>query len=149
MQIVLPTEQFIRDIHDIVIQNQPNGRKGELHPHVVGLAIERPKQYIFYEECNFHKVCAVILHTIARKHPFLDGNKRTALVVTIATYKLNGIGLDYSQVDQDDFVNLMLWVVKDKPEIDAIAERLTVLTNKYALKGAKRALQKAEYQFDI
>lgn len=147
MQVVLPSEEFIREIHDLILENHP-GRKGDLHPGVIDLAIQRPKQYILYEECNFHTVCAVILHTIARKHPFQDGNKRTALVVTIATYRLNGIELDYSQVNQDDFVNLMLWVVENRPEIHDIAGKLAVLTNKYATKGAKRALQKASYNFD-
>src|SRR5680860_565828 len=109
MYIVLPTEEFIRDIHDSVIKYY-GGREGDLHPSAISLAIERPKHYIYYEECNFHTVCAVILHTLARKHPFFDGNKRTALVVTIATYRFNGIELDYEQSLQGDFVDLMLWV---------------------------------------
>lgn len=147
MLVVLPSEEFIRDIHDVVLEYH-GGRKGILHHNVLSLAIERPKHYIYYEECNLHVVCAVILHTIARKHPFVDGNKRTALVVTIATYKLNKIGLDFKQVDQEEFVELMLWVVQKKPDIMEIAERLTILTNKYALVGAKRALKRAEYDFD-
>ena len=31
---------------------------------------------------------------IAKNHPFLDGNKRTALVVSITFVKLNGCDLD-------------------------------------------------------
>jgi death-on-curing protein len=148
MLVVLPSEEFIKDVHDLIVENY-GGRSGILHPSVLSLAVDRPKHYIYYEHCNFHTVCAVILHTIARKHPFVDGNKRTALVVTIATYKLNKIGLDYSQADQEEFVDLMLWVVEHKPTIEEIAKKLTHLTNKYALKGAQRALQKAEYNFEI
>lgn len=148
MHVVLPTEEFIRQMHEAVIEFS-GGRSGELHPSTIKKAVDRPKHYIYYEECNFHKVCAVILHTLARKHPFIDGNKRTALAVTIATYRLNGINLDYDQVIQGDFVDLMLWVVNDSPDIDEITEKLTILTNKYAKKSARKALEKAEYEFEI
>ena len=76
-------------------------------------------------------------------------NKRTALAVTIATYRLNGINLDYDQVIQGDFVDLILWVVNDSPDIDEITKELTILTNKYAKKSARKALEKAECEFEI
>ena len=147
MNVILPTEDFILDIHQSVIDYY-GGKSGILHQNAIDMAIERPKNYIYYEECNFHTVCAVILHTIARKHPFLDGNKRTALVVTIATYRLNGIELDFEQTIQGDFVDLMIWVVEDKPSINEISKKLEALTNQYAHKGARRALLRAQYKFD-
>ncbi len=148
MLILLPDEDFIRDIHQIII-DEFNDESGELHPKVVGLALDRAKQYINYEECNLHKVFAVVLDTLANKHPFIDGNKRTALITTITAYRLNGIDLAYNNINQDDFVNLMLWVVDRNVQknIDDIAEKLMILINKYATKGAKLALSTAEYQF--
>lgn len=148
MLIRLPDESFIREVHQIIIEAFDD-EAGDLHPEVVSIALERAKQYINYSECNLHDVCAVILDTLANRHPFLDGNKRTALTVTLTVYRLNGIDLDYLHANQDDFVELMLWVVdpQESPTIEAIAGRLYELVNKYAAKGARRALQKAEYSF--
>lgn len=148
MLILLPSEEYIREIHQIIIE-EFDDEEGDLHPEVVGIALERAKQYINYEECNLHKVFAVVLDTLANKHPFIDGNKRTALITVMSAYKLNGVDLSYKHLVKEDFVNLMLWVVDRKIEknIDDIAEQLMVLINKYATKGAKIALSTAEYQF--
>jgi len=148
MLILLPSEEYIREIHQIIIE-EFDDEDGDLHPEVVGLALERAKQYIYYEECNLHKVFTVVLDTLANKHPFIDGNKRTALITAISAYQLNGIDLSYKHIVQDDFVNLMLWVVDRniKKSIDDIAEKLMTLINKYATKGAKLALSTAEYKF--
>ena len=148
MLILLPSEEYIREIHQIIIE-EFDDEDGDLHPEVVSLALERAKQYINYEECNLHKVFAVVLDTLANKHPFIDGNKRTALITVISAYRLNGIELSYEHIVQDDFVDLMLWVVDRKigKDIDDIAEQLTILINKYATDGAKIALSTAEYQF--
>jgi death-on-curing protein len=146
MYVHLPSEEFIREIHEMVIEYF-GGKQGELHPGIINLAIERPKQYIFYENCNFHTVCAVILQTLACKHPFVDGNKRTALTTTISVYRLNGIDLDYEQASQKEFVDLMLWVVENKPSIQEISIKLETLTNRYEKAGAKRALSRARYLF--
>lgn len=94
-------------------------------------------------------VFAVVLDTLANRHPFIDGNKRTALVTVMSAYRLNGVDLSYEHLVKEDFVNLMLWVVDRKIEkdIDDIAEQLMILINKYATDGAKIALSTAEYQF--
>lgn len=148
MLILLPSEEYIREIHQIIIE-EFDDEDGDLHPEIVSLALERAKQYINYEECNLHKVFAVVLDTLANKHPFIDGNKRTALVTVMSAYRLNGVDLSYEHLVKEDFVNLMLWVVDRKIEkdIDDIAEQLMILINKYATDGAKIALSTAEYQF--
>ena len=148
MLILLPSEEYIREIHQIII-DEFDDEDGDLHLEVVGIALERAKQYINYEECNLHKVFAVVLDTLANKHPFIDGNKRTALITAISAYRLNGIELSYKHIAQDDFVDLMLWVVDRNinKSIDDIAEKLMIIINKYATKGAKLALSTAEYQF--
>jgi len=148
MLILLPSEEYIREIHQIIIE-EFDDEDGDLHPEVVSLALDRAKQYINYEECNLHKVFAVVLDTLANKHPFLDGNKRTALVTTVSSYRLNGVDLSYEHLAQEDFVDLMLWVVdrSERKSIDDIAMKLMILINKYATKGAKLALSKAEYKF--
>jgi len=47
---------------------------------------------------HFREEAAVLLEIIAREHPFVDGNKRTAFAAADATVRLNG----YRIVVQDD-----------------------------------------------
>ena len=42
-----------------------------------------------------HENAAQYLRLLTANHPFVDGNKRTALVSTVAFYALNGYSLDY------------------------------------------------------
>jgi len=116
MIISLPSADYIRGIHQIIIEE-----------------------------------FAVVLDTLANKHPFIDGNKRTALVTTISAYRLNGIELSYQHIVQDDFIELMLWVVDRNinKSIDDIVEKLIILINKYATNGAKLALSTTECQFSV
>jgi death-on-curing protein len=39
------------------------------------------------------KLAAVYAHGLAKNHPFLDGNKRTALIVALAFLRVHGHGL--------------------------------------------------------
>jgi len=66
MIILLPSADYIRGIHQIIIE-EFDDEDGDLHPEVVSLELERAKQYINYEECNLHKVFAVVLDTLANK----------------------------------------------------------------------------------
>lgn len=77
MQIYLPVEEIIMELHDAII-DVSGGKKGVLKPGVINAAIHRPKTYLSYHEnCNIHTVCGVLLDSIARNHAFADGNKRT------------------------------------------------------------------------
>jgi death-on-curing family protein len=135
MLIYLPTYDMIMGLHDAIIEIS-GGKPGMLHPEVVDAAIHRPKTYLSYhEDCTLHTVCAVLMDSIARNHGFSDGNKRTGLMTAILTYELNGIALNMYADKTDEFENLVLWVVNEKPEIPDIAARLEALTNKYK-KGA-------------
>ena len=41
-----------------------------------------------------HEMAAAYLFHIARNHPFVDGNKRAALIATLAFLRLNGLALE-------------------------------------------------------
>lgn len=45
-----------------------------------------------------------MLHSLARNHAFLDGNKRTALVAVTAFYAMNRWELDLEQGDAVDLL---------------------------------------------
>ena len=60
----------------------------------------------FLHESVPHMAAAYLFH-IAKNHPFLDGNKRTALAAAIALLGLNGWSLD---VDSDELIETVLGV---------------------------------------
>ena len=57
-------------------------------------AMARPQNLAAYEEPDIAALAAAYAFGIARNHPFLDGNKRLALVVSETFLGLNGAWLD-------------------------------------------------------
>lgn len=58
-------------------------------------ALARPKNLFNYESDNasIPRLAACYAFGLARNHPFVDGNKRVALVASLLFLKLNGIDL--------------------------------------------------------
>lgn len=74
---------------------------GDVEIRDVGLlesASARPRSAAFGEDAypSIHLKAAALLHSVARNHPLVDGNKRLALAATIAFYGLNGLRLTMS-----------------------------------------------------
>jgi death-on-curing protein len=53
----------------------------------------RPQNLAVYGEPDAAALAAAYAYGIARNHPFIDGNKRTAAVVSETFLMLNGYGL--------------------------------------------------------
>jgi len=60
---------------------------------------------------------ANLLMEIARRHPFLDGNKRTAFESMITFLEINGKKLEVGQTSR---FNVVVWSVKPKTSIEEI-----------------------------
>jgi death on curing protein len=74
-------------------------RIGEPRPRDVGLvasAVARPRTSVFGEDAypDLHTKSAALLHSLARNHAFVDGNKRVAWLSMGAFYWINGMLLD-------------------------------------------------------
>ena len=56
-------------------------------------ALARPQNLLAYSEetPSLHELAAAYAFGIARSHPFVDGNKRTALVVALTFLLVNGL----------------------------------------------------------
>lgn len=86
-------------------------------------AMGRPQHLFTYESQDLCRLAGAYAHGIAKNHPFVDGNKRVAFVLTRVFLGLNGLrfnppeaeavvmveGLASSQVSEADFV---LWLQK-------------------------------------
>jgi death on curing protein len=91
-------------------------------------AADRPRTSVFGEDAypTFAAKAAALLHSIARNHPLVDGNKRLAWAATRTFCLLNGRDLTYESVDAAErFVLDVAAGVVDVSEICAwIDERL-------------------------
>lgn len=62
-------------------------------------ALARPLNLLAYGEPDAADLAASYAFGLARNHPFVDGNKRTALVVSETFLMLNGYTLNASNVE--------------------------------------------------
>jgi death-on-curing protein len=69
-------------------------------------ALARPRASAFGEDAypDIHRKAAALLHSLARNHALVDGNKRIALAATIAFLGMNGIRLTLSNDEAYDVV---------------------------------------------
>lgn len=85
-------------------------------------AVLRPQQTIFGSDAypDIHTKAAAMLHSLIRNHPFIDGNKRTAVLSMIVFYNLNGHALEL-EIDQGQLVALAIDVAERQIDVEAIA----------------------------
>jgi death-on-curing protein len=87
-------------------------------------ALARPRSTAFGEETypSIHGKAAALLHSLARNHALVDGNKRLALAATIAFYGLNGVRLTLTN---DEAYELVIAVsAGDIDDVETITARL-------------------------
>lgn len=75
------------------------GAEGVRDAGALESAMMRPRNLAQYEEPDAAALAAAYAYGIARNHPFVDGNKRTAAVVAETFLALNGYGLDASDAE--------------------------------------------------
>ena len=81
-------------IHDRQLAEH-GGAEGVRDDGLLESALALPQQMLAYGEPppDLADLAAVLAHGLARNHPFVDGNKRTAYVVCRTFLALNGCGL--------------------------------------------------------
>ena len=86
-------------------------------------AAARPQSSAFGELAypTFEEQAAALMHSLARNHPLVDGNKRLAWAGTRAFFLINGRDLDYTV---DEAETLVLAVARGELEVVAIAQWL-------------------------
>jgi death-on-curing protein len=60
-------------------------------------ALQRPQNKIEYEKPDLPSLAAAYAYGIAKNHPFIDGNKRTAFVASFTFLFINGLRVTSSQ----------------------------------------------------
>lgn len=100
--------------------------EGQRQIRDVGLlssAAARPATTVFGEDAyaNFEDKAAALLHSLARNHPLVDGNKRLAWVATRLFHLANRRVL---LAPEDEAFNLVIAVAEGRLDVPEIAESL-------------------------
>ena len=67
---------------------------------------------------SLFEMAAAYLFHICRKHPFIDGNKRTAVAAALTFAEINGVEID---ANETDFYDLVIGVAEGKVTMAAVA----------------------------
>lgn len=93
-----PTVDDIRQLHDDIIQEDPDATAGVEDEERVEFAIQYVQDGHFGEVPEtVHEKAFHLMRLLASNHWFADGNKRTALNTTELFYLVNGYELDYGE----------------------------------------------------
>jgi death-on-curing protein len=87
-------------------------------------ALARPRASVFGEDAypDLHLKAAALLHSLARNHALLDGNKRLAWTACRTFLGINGQWISAPEDERFDFVIRVATGVE--PDLDKIAEQL-------------------------
>jgi death on curing protein len=105
---------------------------GPIHVRDIGLveaAVHRPRASVLGQDAypDLFAKAAALLHSLARNHPLVDGNKRLAWLATYVFLAKNGVILD---PDDDEAYELVVGVAADTiDDVDEIAVTLASFTD--------------------
>ena len=92
------TRDLLLAVHDEQIAEH-GGAPGIRDPGLLESALARPRNHAGYGEPDIAELGALYALAIARNHPFIDGNKRTAFVALETFLILNGLELIASDAE--------------------------------------------------
>lgn len=111
--IIYLTPQQVLFIHARLIETT-GGAHGLRDLGLLQSAVARPQTT--FDGALWHKAAA-LLEPLAQNHPFVDGNKRTAITATAMFLRQNGYAL---QTTNEALEAFMMMVVEKRPSLDTI-----------------------------
>jgi death-on-curing protein len=103
------------------------GTEPQIRDHgLLESALARPQASAFGRDAypSIHEKAAALMHSLARNHALVDGNKRLALAATIAFYGVNGIRLTLTNDEAYDLVmNVAGGGLDDIPAIASVLRK--------------------------
>jgi death-on-curing protein len=92
-------ERMVKAMHtDQLLQH--GGTPGIRDENLLSASLARPRHLFTYAEApTLFDLAAAYGYGLAKNHPFIDGNKRTALVVMAAFLELNGYSLNVPEIE--------------------------------------------------
>jgi len=128
-QIVWLLEDTAIAIHQRQI-SEHGGSEGLRDEGRLASALARPQNVLAYAQPrpDWAALAAAYAYGIARNHPFVDGNKRTALVAARTFLLLNGVNLEANQDEKYlTFLQLAQGTLTEEQLADWIQKRVSAL----------------------
>ena len=124
------TIEIVREIHDEAVKIF-GGLHGIRDEALLASAVFAPQSSFGGKSpyVDLIDVAAAYLFYLGRNHPFLDGNKRTAMAAAVVFLRLNGFD---PAADGDDWQRLVLDVASGKIDREQTTHRLRKLVRKMA-----------------
>ena len=97
------TRQAVDAMHQEQLRRH-GGAAGIRDENALESALARPANKAIYGQPDIHELAAAYLFGIARNHPFVDGNKRAAVVAAGAFLIFNGFEIVVNQGTLYEFV---------------------------------------------
>jgi len=114
------SENIAKSIHADQI-TQHGGSLGIREENLLSASLARPRHLFTYSEPTLFDLAAAYGYALAKNHPFIDGNKRTAFMVMYTFLGLNGYFLE---VPEMEVVAMMQELATDKENQDSLAKWL-------------------------
>lgn len=88
------------------------------------MAVNQPQQEVFGEALypTIYDKASILAINLAKRHPFQNGNKRTALVSMITFLMMNGYTISFSQ---EEAVSFILNITTSTQEFDNLKEEVS------------------------
>lgn len=120
MAVVYPTVDDILEVHDKVIRDS-GGATGVRSEDGIEAALDRMQQQLFGDDAypTLAGKAAAFFQTLIQRHPFVDGNKRTAVRAVYAFLRVNGRKL---VATQDEIVEFARNTAAGKWDADDLTE---------------------------
>lgn len=78
-------------LHNMLLAEH-GGADGVRDQELLESALARPQQkYAYDNDANLFDLAATLSHGLAKNHPFVDGNKRIALTLSLVFLEINGV----------------------------------------------------------
>lgn len=125
-QIVWLLEETVIAIHHRQI-SEHGGSEGFRDEGLLASALARPQNVLAHAQPppDLAALAAACAYGIARNHPFVDGNKRTALVAARTFLLLNGVNLEANQDEKYlTFLQLAQGTLTEEQLADWIRSRI-------------------------
>lgn len=122
-------EETVTAIHKRQLAEH-GGREGVRDFGLLSSALAKPQNLLFYTEetADISALAAAYAFGITRNHPFIDGNKRTALVVMRSFLILNGFDISATQEEKYmTFLNLAAGNLSENELTQWIKEKLVMI----------------------
>lgn len=122
--------EIVRAIHAEALK-QFGGLKGVRDKNLLASAVLAPQSTFGGKSpyADIVEIAAAYLFYLCRNHPFLDGNKRTAMMAAIVFSRLNGID---PAADNEKWEQLMIDVAASRLDRDQTTKRLRRLLKKFS-----------------